>query len=147
MARFYTDEDIPSRLVQLLYDSDQHHDVITTRNVNKQGDSDADQLLTATQQRRILLTHNEDDFLLLHLAWHRWSRHWGVNPPPSHTGIVAVPQQRSYPFQNMVNELDWLVSSGQPLANELYRWHRNLNGWTWERWDIDGKHWGSQPVV
>jgi len=142
VARFYTDEDIPSILVRLLFDSNQRHNVRTTRNLDKQGDSDADQLLTATGQQRILLTHNESDFLLLHTAWLRWPRHWIVVPSPVHAGIITISQQRRYPFNLMIDELDRLVSSVHTFANQMYRWHYTADGvWRWEQRLTDYKRW------
>lgn len=147
MVKFYTDEDVSSWLVQLLRDSNARYDVVTTKSLNNLGNSDADQVLTATQQHRVLVTHNQDDFLLLHLAWHRWSRQWNVQPLPSHAGIVAVPQRRLYPYEQLVSALDQLVAvdNGQSLSNEMYRWHRNPYGWTWERWHVERNQWEPRP--
>jgi len=58
MVKSYTDEDVSSWLVQLLRDRNARYDVVTTKNLTNLGDSDADQLLTATQQHRVLVTHN-----------------------------------------------------------------------------------------
>lgn len=90
-----------------------------------------DEILVASVQRgAILVTHNADDFALLHFAWQRWARLWGVEPRPRHSGILVVippPQLRLGP-ESLAAQLETLVESGLEIENRLYVWRRNV-GW------------------
>ena len=62
------------------------HTATTPSELGTERAGDADHLLEATQQRRILVTHNRKDFLLLHNAWHTWAM------AVPHAGILVLPQ-------------------------------------------------------
>lgn len=112
MADFYTD-----------------HDVVTTQQLGRARARDAEQLLIAAQQRRTFITHNGDDFVLLHEAWRIWSRSWRLAPLPLHAGILIIPQSPHLGHEQAAREVDKLVRAGSPLANELFTW-RHARGWS-----------------
>jgi predicted nuclease of predicted toxin-antitoxin system len=83
--------------------------------------SDREILLFAGQQRLILVTHNERDFVALHQT----------GAVPSHGGILVLPQVTAGEVATIAAEIDRLVRADVPLAGELYR----LRTAQWERWD------------
>lgn len=89
-------------------------------------------LLLAARQRRIYVTHNGTPFALLHDAWQRWFRAYDVQPPPTHSGILIIPQpnygRRYWLPNNAAREIDALLVEDVPLANESYRWSSS-QGW------------------
>ncbi|MBI2940950.1 MAG: DUF5615 family PIN-like protein [Chloroflexi bacterium] len=113
------------------------HDVVTTRDLGRGSANDDEQLLTAAVQRRVFVTHNTDDFILLHDAWQRWSQAWQV--AEKHAGILIVPQGRKHGVQwtpeRIAEGLSDCVQRSLPVVNELLqyrdgRWWRRLgNGW------------------
>ena len=64
MARFYIDHDVSRYVATLLRQS--RHDACAAFDVGLASVHDGIQLMTAARQRRILVTHNWKDFLLLH---------------------------------------------------------------------------------
>lgn len=62
--RFYLDEDVPSSFAQAL--SNRGVDTETTQSAGNTGCSDRQQLLFASKERRVILTHNKRDFIILH---------------------------------------------------------------------------------
>src|SRR5439155_6703597 len=72
------------------------HDVVIARRVVPRTAGDDLHLLTATHLGRILVTYDAD-FILLHNAWRRWSRDWGISR--LHTGILLTPQPPFAPPQ------------------------------------------------
>jgi predicted nuclease of predicted toxin-antitoxin system len=64
MARFYLNENIAASLAGLL--GQNGHDVLTTQGAGKRGAGDEAQLDYATENDRILLTHNRRDFRQIH---------------------------------------------------------------------------------
>ncbi len=120
MASFATDADIPLGLAHLLQASG--HDVVTAHQLRLTGASDDVHLLTAAEQGRALITHNEKDFLLLQRAWLRWSVAWGVQPRPQHAGILVLPQIPATQYAWLVQAIERLIASRPSLANELHAW-------------------------
>ena len=86
----------------------------------------------AAQQRRILLTCDVADFLLLHSAWRRWFVAYTVAPVPTHAGIVVIPQpdyRRDLWLPDAAaGENNALVSRESSLINRLYLWTAS-RGW------------------
>ena len=65
MAAFYRDNDVAQVLAAyLLADG---HDVTTARWARLQAAADAEQLLRAAEEGRILVTHNRREYVMLHL--------------------------------------------------------------------------------
>ena len=74
MAAFYCDEDMAIALVTLL--RDRGHTATYTYPERRKGAPDPHQLLYAAVRGWIFLTHNRDDYQMLHDAWLLWSRTW-----------------------------------------------------------------------
>src|SRR5215510_6348095 len=104
----------------------QHHDhmVLTVRDIGLERAGDHEHFLTAAQRGWILVTHNRQDFFLLHDAWRRWLPVFNVSTV--HAGILVLPH--GLPSQTVQLLEDFLLS-GLPLSNELYVW-RPMSGWT-----------------
>ena len=122
MAAFYTDHNVGAPLVQLLRGSG--HDVVTAYDVGLPGAYDEQHLLVAARAGRTLITHNRDDFLLLHRAWQLWSGEWQVRA--QHAGVLIIRQTLT--FARMAQEIEVVLGFGVPLANRLYDW-RPSTGW------------------
>jgi hypothetical protein len=128
LARFYFDHNVSGETA--VYLRLLGHDVVTARTAHRERAPDYQQLLLATEQDRILVTHNGGDFILLHGAWRLWSAAWNVTS--QHSGIVLIPPGIStlpeWRPSPAAQELSRLVASGTSLANELYAWRR-ATGW------------------
>ncbi len=124
MADFYADQNISLDLIALL--RGRGHTAITARDLGLERARDDEHLLVAAERGRMLLTYNRDDFELLHDAWRRWSRAWQVTA--AHAGILIAPHPPHRSVAEAAREIDSLLASGYPLANELYRW-RPVGGW------------------
>ncbi len=88
MARFHFDQNVALDIAVMVRHASQ--DVVTTGEAGLLDADDAVHLLTAARAGRILVTHNRRDFRLLHRAWQRWTRDWGVSV--GHAGILVIPQ-------------------------------------------------------
>ena len=84
---------------------------------------DDEHLLLAAQGGQVFITHNHEDFFLLHDAWRRWSIAWQVDV--RHAGILVIPQ---WPAERIATEVDAFLQQGLPLSNELYHWKPSV-GW------------------
>jgi Domain of unknown function (DUF5615) len=122
VAAFYTDANVSLGVAPALRELG--HQVVTARSLGQERATDDAQLLTATLRGLILLTHDIDDFQLLHDAWRRWPAIWGI--APRHNGILIAAQ---LPSPDLVAaQVDAFFQTAQPLDNELYRW-RTATGW------------------
>ncbi len=74
MARFQLDQNVSATLALLLRGLG--HDVVTTNDAGLLDVDDDVQLLAAAKAARVPITHNREDFRLLHRAWRRWTREW-----------------------------------------------------------------------
>jgi len=135
VADFYLDNDVTQRIAVLLQGAG--HSVMAAGWIGLRAGSDAEQLLRAAEEGWILISHNREDYMLLHEAWLRWSRSWGVTA--AHAGILVIPQPRDFPPDQATRELSRFVGSGRPLANELYRRPVGARP-RWERWRL-GRGW------
>ena len=125
MVAVYIDHDVSAQIAALLRNDG--HDVLTTRERHLTRASDDEQLLVASQQGRVLITHNARDFVLLHNAWRRWSAAWQVTAV--HAGILVIPQwPRLLPAEAARELHHFLVFRGAP-ANELHQWRASARGW------------------
>ncbi len=124
MARLYLDEDTSTQLVTAL--QLRGHNITHTRLVGRTAASDYDQLLYATQQERIIVTHNRRDFAMLGDAWRQWSHAWGL-PSMRHASILALQQA---PRQTLAPTIDELLIVRPDLAdgNLVFYW-REETGW------------------
>ena len=75
MAGLYFDAGVQPSFRVLL--EERGHDVLTTQELGQIAALDAEQLVTATQLDRILVTHNGKDFRTLCQAWPTWRRALG----------------------------------------------------------------------
>jgi hypothetical protein len=127
LAAFYNDNDVAVEVAELLRAAG--HTAVTARDLRREGNSDDEHLLVASQHGRIFLTHNERDFILLHDAWQHWSAVWGV--ATHHAGILIVPQGRRYGIDWGPAEVAQVViaclQECSPAANQVYR--RKEAGW------------------
>lgn len=80
MASIYLDHDVPTQIKRGL--QEQGHDVVATRDLRSQRADDAEQLLSAAQMKRMLVTHNREDFELSHRAWLLWQVPRLLRHPP-----------------------------------------------------------------
>jgi predicted nuclease of predicted toxin-antitoxin system len=110
----YLDECVDQRLAQFL--RAQGFDVITVQEAGTASDEDEDQLLYASDQGRVLLSHNQLDFRRLHAAFERDGR--------AHQGIMLVPQ--TVPLSRLEIRvrllLDW-AASFPDCSSKLFTWH------------------------
>jgi hypothetical protein len=101
--------------------------VVTARELGLEDADDDVHLLVALQDGRILVTHNGDDFILLHRAWRRWTQFWRVSQP--HAGILIIPQAPHLSPTRATDELD-RIQARAVLANELYEYEwRTSRDW------------------
>ena len=108
MARFYSNENFAIDIVQIL--RDYGHDVLTSYEAGQanQGIPDPEVLKFATNQNRILITFNRDDFIDLHRI------------STNHSGIIICKDDRDYQGQaKFIN--DFLQSQTTELSDRLIR--------------------------
>lgn len=130
MAAFYLDSDVSQEVARFLQDAG--HEASTARSIGLGTATDDEQLMRAAEEGWILVTHNREDYKLLHGAWLRWSRAWQITP--EHAGILVIPQPPALPYDRAARELAAFVRSGHPLTNALYLRHRPGVRPAWERW-------------
>ena len=121
VRHLYLDEDIKHLAGDLLLA--RGYDILHARDHLFRA-TDGVQLLTATRINRIVITNNQRDFVLLHDAWHNWSREWNVSPV--HTGILLT--RNTWPALYLVERIEEFFSVERPTANRLYRWAAG-RGW------------------
>lgn len=107
MADLYSNENFPSDIVIIL--RQKGHNVLTSYEAGQanQGISDDEVLTFATQQNRIVITLNRDDFIRLHRS--------NIN----HAGIIICKDDRDYVGQ--ANTLDVYLKEETNLSNRLIR--------------------------
>jgi hypothetical protein len=125
VADFYIDNDVPLSLVDEL--AALGHRATHTRNLQAFRANDADQLLTAAQYAWTLVSHNKEDFHLLHHAWQVWSGAWGV--APAHAGILILPQVKAPDLARLLDQ--FARQHHFPLQNEMHEYNLTRG---WERW-------------
>lgn len=109
--RLYLDEDtIKGALIKALKNADL--DVVTVADAGKLGDSDKEQLLWATEQKRAIYSFNIGDFCRLHNQF--------ITQQISHAGIIIAPQQQ-YSIGQQLRGLLKLVAntSAKEIENQL----------------------------
>src|SRR5256885_16595131 len=84
-ARLYLDQDVPVQLAGMLRSLG--IDALTTLEAGMLGTEDPDQLAFAVSQKRVLVTHNREDFETIHTEWLQ-------NGTP-HYGIIVSPHRRN----------------------------------------------------
>ena len=126
MASFCLDENVAADVGSLL---ERHgHNVLSLTSVPAlRRIDDYDVLRIAARESRILVTQNANDFTLLHHAWRRWPREWGI--APVHAGILVPLQRLALSPAEIVFHVDELLATGWPLENELYLFKGSRGGW------------------
>ena len=131
MARILADEDIYTDLKQRL--RAYGHDVLSVTELDSRGDGDHLWMLRASEDERVILTHNWRDFLLLHNAWNAWLSHWKISPTPRHPGILSVPQRDVLGADQAASSVHAFLHEERPLAN-MYYWLFPARGWVGFDW-------------
>jgi hypothetical protein len=122
LAALYLDANVSRHIVGPL--ERDGHDVLETHRIGQSRAWDNEQLLLAAESGRIFVTHNFEDFRLLHAAWTLWSAAWGV--APSHAGILVLDQ---HSHQQLALTITAFIQRGLPLRTQLYRW-QHVRGWS-----------------
>ena len=90
MATFLLDSDVNPQVGRLLVAAG--HDSLTTREFGLVNAPDHLVFACGAENKRIVVTHNVEDFRMLHRAWRDWPLRWGSPvPPPNHAGVIAIP--------------------------------------------------------
>jgi hypothetical protein len=127
LASFYLDQDVDVALAPALQEFG--HTAVATGALGLARSPDAAQLLFAAKRRWVLISHNRDDFVVLHDAWKLWTVDWDV--AVEHAGILVIPQRIGADFWTVphaAGQIDELIRQARPLSNELYEWRRGT-GW------------------
>lgn len=106
MARFYSNENLPTDLVNALRKLG--HDVLTSYEAEQANQKipDAAVLTYATTKHRIVITLNRKDFIVLHQS--------GLH----HSGIIICKEDRDYGGQAQALH-DYFLNSGDELSDRL----------------------------
>ena len=86
----YVDENISEGVAEALRDLG--YDIVTTTELGRKGASDPEQPWFAGRAGRLLVTHNNVHFQMLHEALLLWSRGWGMTNRRLHAGILCIEQ-------------------------------------------------------
>ncbi len=133
VARFYLDENVSNELRHFLTASG--NDVLSTDAAGRKGDSDVRQLVFATQQGRITITHNRAHFSLVHEAWVAFGKVWGLARPFDHPGILVLPQPPQMRTPIAASEIDRLAFAGLE-SSRIWVWRPDM-GWSEPPFAID----------
>jgi predicted nuclease of predicted toxin-antitoxin system len=126
----YLDECVDQRLAATLRALG--YDVVTVQEAHRESEEDEDQLLYASSQGRMLLSHNQLDFRRWHAAFERTRR--------PHGGIILIPQ--TVPLSRLEIRarlmLDW-VTETLDRHSRLFTWaelqQRLIHGYRLPRWE------------
>ena len=103
------------------------HSATSAAEERRLGAPDPHQLLYAATRNWIILTHNRQDFRLLHTAWLLWSDAW--HTPQHHSGILIVEQMRWRAVADLAQLIhNFVTDSDVMFANTLYDW-KPTTGW------------------
>lgn len=107
MIKFYSNENLPMDMVLEL--RQYGYDVLTSQEAGQanQGISDAEVLAFATQQQRVVITLNREDFIALHRS--------GI----SHSGMIICKTDRDYKGQIQI--LHTYLQQIKEMKNRLMR--------------------------
>ena len=105
MVCLYVDEQFPLLVVQMLRDFG--HNVLTVQQAEKWGDSDAEVLAFAVENKRSVLTLNRRHFIKLHLE------------NPNHYGIIVCSEDRD--LNGLAQRINDAITKEKSLANKLIR--------------------------
>jgi hypothetical protein len=92
--------------------------VVSTHDEGREGSPDPHQLFHATEHDWVLVTHNANDFKLLHDAWHLRTYRWRL--PHRHAGIIVAPQIQGYTPSVVAVYIHTLAQQEDSLVNVFY---------------------------
>jgi hypothetical protein len=124
VAHLYFDHNVTRHISPTLWAAG--HDLLFTRDPGAAHLTDDAHLLAATPAGRVLVTHDRDDFTMLHSAWITWPAAFGLELPP-YAGILVLDQSPPPVLAQALTEL-LTVTPHERLQNRLLRWHRR-DGW------------------
>lgn len=131
MTRFYLDEDVQSLVTPSLRGAG--HDVLTTVAARRLRAWDTDQLLYATENDYVLVTHNRRDYRALHEGWLVWSSRW--QEPRPHGGILTLDMGQRLNASVWVAAIATLLANtALVLPNHTYDWYARGGGGQWVEW-------------
>jgi predicted nuclease of predicted toxin-antitoxin system len=122
MVTFYLDHNISYRILPYLHSAG--HQTVATRETGMNRADDDAQVFFAWQNGWITITHNRQDFLLVHHTLRRWGDLWHITD--IHAGILAFPD--SLAIREQARLLDVFIASDFPIANTFYEW-RSIGSW------------------
>lgn len=109
--RFYLDEDSTEKSLLIAF-RNAGLDVVTVTEVNRESYSDKEQLIWATEQKRVIYSYNRGDFCYLHTEFLRTEK--------NHFGIVLLQQQRYSVGQQLQGLLHLVATrSAEDMINQL----------------------------
>jgi hypothetical protein len=124
VAHLYFDNDVSHRLIPDLEAAG--HTVLTARDRGLAEADDNTQFLAVVRTSRLLVTHNRNDFALLHDAWRLWPVEFGV-ALPAHPGILVLDHGSPGVLYDAMGAF-LATMQAAALANELF-WWRHRDGW------------------
>jgi hypothetical protein len=122
VTTFYLDQNVSHRFIPLLQSAG--HRAITARETKLDRAGDDELVFLAWQNQWITVTHDPDDFLLLHRTLQRWAAHW--NQANIHAGMLTMPDSLSLREQAFV--LDVFIAAELPIINTFYEW-QSVGSW------------------
>jgi hypothetical protein len=123
LADLYLDHNVPRALGDTL--AAEGHTSRTVRQLGLETGKDDLHLLRCWQEGWVFVTHDAEDYELLHAAWVRWGAGWAVSAPPIHPGIIVLAQVGA---AALAGPPVAFLAASPVLANRLYRW-RQSEGW------------------
>ena len=105
MVYLYVDEQFPLLVVQMLRDFG--HNVLTVQQAENWGDSDAEVLAFAVENKRTVLTLNRRHFIKLPLE------------KPNHYGIIVCSEDRD--LNGLAQRINDAITKEKSLENKLIR--------------------------
>jgi hypothetical protein len=120
LSRIYLDENVSEGLVRALMALG--YDVISTTKAGNKGATDAMQLFFGLRQRRVVVTYNSTDFVLLDETLRLWAMEWGVTTA-RHAGILIIPNPRTIDNTEAARSIDELASSIASFEDRIFLWN------------------------
>ena len=130
--RFALDEDVAHRLAGLL--RSHGWDADSARELKRLGLSDVQVLIQAAAAGQTLITHNGQDFRLLHEAWVTWRRRWTAevaqttSHPVDLSGHADIAVTPHLPIRDLARIIEEFADTTESVADRLFSWHPGI-GW------------------
>lgn len=120
MARYYLDEHIGNTLLAPL--AYLGHDALSTHGAGNKGLTDPRQLLFATDQDRIMVTFNDQDYVMLHEMLVLSAARGALPAGRLHAGVALLPSTSRVAHALLVAALDELTREVDHTINRCFRW-------------------------